>query len=31
MLKEQEFRNLENRYQQLNDYCESFLKKNVCT
>ncbi|XP_060877624.1 repetitive organellar protein-like [Metopolophium dirhodum] len=29
MFKEQEIHNLENRYQQLSQYCESFLKKNA--
>ncbi|XP_025194605.1 interaptin-like [Melanaphis sacchari] len=29
MFKEQEIHNLENKYQQLNQYCESFLKKNI--
>ncbi|XP_015363636.1 PREDICTED: uncharacterized protein PFB0145c-like [Diuraphis noxia] len=29
MCKEQEIHNLENRYQQLSQYCESFLKKNI--
>lgn len=29
MFKEQEIHNLEKRYQQLSQYCESFLKKNV--
>lgn len=28
--KEQEIRVWENRYQKLNDYCELFLKKEVC-
>lgn len=31
MKKEQEIRNWEKRYQHLNHYCESFLKRNVCT
>lgn len=29
MIKEQEIHNLEKRYQQLSQYCESFLKKNI--
>jgi len=31
MFKEQEIHNLEKRYQQLSQYCESFLKKNAST
>lgn len=30
IFKEQEIQQWKNRYHQLNEYCELFLKKNVC-
>lgn len=31
LIKEQEIRNWENRFQQLNKYCKMFEERNVCT